>query len=216
MATNNTTSSIIINVTSANGKDFSIKTYTEKRQQNFAACDQKYYTFTADWTKEQDKKVCSDALSRAKKIMTYITAFDDDEGWGKKEDSTDVIDAVNLLLKKIKLGDDARTNSFTMYQVERYLNRVWYRGTKEQREAANEKLGYLKKAEKTTAKKAEKATTKKAETKAEAKPETKTTTRRSRKPAAKKAEDKPASPLDQMTAEQKRQLLFALMTDLLK
>ena len=202
MATNNTNNSVVISA-SANGIEMLIKNYTPARYQNFKDCDQKYYYFSADWAEEQEKKICSDALTRAKKIMKYITAFEEDEGWGKKEDTCNVIECFNLLLSKIKLGTDNRANSFTVYQIERYLNRVWYRGTKEQRDAADAALGLTPKTKKTKAEP-------KTETKTEAAPKTKRTRRAAKTTAA--PETKPADSTG-LTAEEKA-LLMKLMQKL--
>ena len=177
-----TNSSVILSAKSGD-IELTIKSYTAARYDNFAACDKQYYFFSADWREEQEKKVCSDALARTKKIMKYITAYDEDMGWGKKDNTGDAIAAFNTLLGKVKLGTDNRTNSFTMYQVERFLNRTWYRGTKEQRAAADEALGLTPKKE------------------------TKQTTKRTAKAKAAPAPKAEAAPSSGLTAEEKALLM---------
>lgn len=121
-------------------KALEIKTWSASRYDNMRACDQKYYTFAADWSQPQSKAVCTAALkTMAAKVNAVSAAFDND-GWGSKADTPELLTALIGLLKNLKLGSDDQQNAFACYQAERYVLRLWYRGTKEQRDAVKAKL----------------------------------------------------------------------------
>jgi hypothetical protein len=121
-------------------KALEIKNYTPARFGNMKACDQKYYSFSADWAQPQAKTVCTAALKAMTAKVNAVSAAFDADGWGSKPDTPELITALIGLLKTVKLGTDDQQNAFTCYQVERYVLRLWYRGTKEQRDAVKAKL----------------------------------------------------------------------------
>ena len=121
-------------------KALEIKNYTPARFGNMKACDQKYYSFSADWAQPQAKAVCTAALKAMTAKVNAVSAAFDADGWGSKPDTPELITALIGLLKTVKLGTDDQQNAFTCYQVERYVLRLWYRGTKEQRDAVKAKL----------------------------------------------------------------------------
>ena len=107
------------------------KTYTEKRMANMRKCDPSYYKFSADWSQPQTKSVCQKALEE---VASKLALICQQKAWGSKPDTPEMITQLVFLVGGLKLGDDAQQNSFACYQAERYFFRVWYRGTKEERE----------------------------------------------------------------------------------
>lgn len=116
---------------------FELKSYSSTRFQNMRACDQSYYKFSADWSVPQPKETIDAAL---KTFDTKLKAIASAEGWGSKSDTPEMIVGLGALRKNFKPGTDGQANSFALYQLERYLLRLWYRGTKEQRDAVSAKL----------------------------------------------------------------------------
>lgn len=116
-------------------KALEIKEYTPARFSNMRACDQKYYSFSADWSQPQAKAVCNAALKAMTAKVNAVSAAFDNDGWGSKADTPELLTALIGLLKVLKFGSDDQQNAFACYQAERYVLRLWYRGTKEQRDA---------------------------------------------------------------------------------
>jgi len=116
-------------------KALEIKNWTASRYANLRACDQAYYKFSADWAQPQTKAVCNTAIKTLTKRVADVEAAYDNGGWGSKADTEELIASLKALLKSAKLGSDDQQNAFTAYQLERYFLRLWYRGTKEQRDA---------------------------------------------------------------------------------
>lgn len=112
-------------------KALEIKGFTASRYANMKSCDQKYYRFSADWSVAQDKAVCNAALKTFDLRMKAMRSGE----WGSG-DTADILAALASLRKTFKLTTDGMQNSFALYQLERYALRCWYRGTKEQRDAA--------------------------------------------------------------------------------
>jgi len=150
-------------------KALEIKNWTASRYANLRACDQAYYKFSADWAQPQTKAVCNTTIKTLTKRVADVEAAYDNGGWGSKADTEELIASLKALLKSAKLGSDDQQNAFTAYQLERYFLRLWYRGTKEQRDAL-----------------------KPAAPKAEAKPKTKTKVAVKAKASTKKATAKSA------------------------
>lgn len=118
-------------------KALEIKKYSASRYLNMRACDQKYYSFTADWGHPQTKAVVNAALKSMRKKLDCIKAA---PAWGTKDDTAELVDGIIALMVGTKLTDDPQENAFIAYQLERYTFRAWYRGTKEQRDAAKASL----------------------------------------------------------------------------
>lgn len=116
--------------------ELTIKEFTAARYQNMRKCDQSYYKFSADWSQPQTKAVCQKALAEVARKLTLICK---QKTWGSKPDTPELLAQLSSLVGGLKFGDDAQQNSFICYQVERYFFRVWYRGTKEEREALSPK-----------------------------------------------------------------------------
>lgn len=112
--------------------ELTIKEFTTARYQNMRKCDQSYYKFSADWSQPQTKAVCQKAISEVARKLTLICK---QKTWGSKPDTPELLAQLSSLVGGLKLGSDNQQNSFACYQVERYFFRVWYRGTKEEREA---------------------------------------------------------------------------------
>lgn len=117
-------------------KALEIKNYTAPRYDNMRKCDQRYYKFSADWAQPQSKQVCTAAIKAMNQRVAVVETTMDKQGWGTKADTGDLLAGLKSLLKSVKLGSDDMQNSFTCYQLERYVLRLWYRGTKEQRDLA--------------------------------------------------------------------------------
>lgn len=116
---------------------FEMKAYSSTRYANMRACDQSYYKFSADWSVPQQRETIDAAL---KAFDAKLKAIASAEGWGSKSDTPEMIVGLGALRKNFKPGTDGQANSFALYQLERYLLRLWYRGTKEQRDAVTAKL----------------------------------------------------------------------------
>ena len=125
-------------------KALEIKKYSATRYLNMKACDQKYYSFSADWQHPQTKNVIDNAMKSIRKKLNYIKAA---PAWGSKDDTIELVDGILALMKDTPFTDDAQENAFIAYQLERYTFRAWYRGTKEQRDAAKAALAPKPKAE---------------------------------------------------------------------
>ena len=151
------------------------KTFTSKRMQNMRQCDGKNYKFSADWSQPQPRNICAAAIKSVSEKLALIAK---QPTWGSKEDTPALVAELAALLPTAQLGSDDMQNAFTAYQAERYLLRIWWRGTAEEREKIVPKTKAPAKkaaAPKTAAKKetaapapkaaAKKASTKKASTK---------------------------------------------------
>lgn len=112
--------------------ELTIKEFTTARYQNMRKCDQSYYKFSADWSQPQTKAVCQKALAEVARKLTLICK---QKAWGSKPDTPELLTQLSSIVGGLKFGEDAQQNSFACYQVERYFFRVWYRGTKEERDA---------------------------------------------------------------------------------
>ena len=118
-------------------KALEIKKFTPTRYQNMRACDQKYYSFSADWSQPQGDAVIDEAMLHTELRLQLIKAA---PAWGSKPDTIEMVDALLALMKKTKRTNDPQENAFIAYQIERYALRAWYRGTKEQRDEAKKTL----------------------------------------------------------------------------
>ena len=172
-------------------KSLEIKKYSATRYANMRACDQKYYSFSADWSQPQ-KKAVVDAACRWMTARLALMAGALEEGgagWGTKPDTIDLVHGVMQLMQETKRTNDDQENAFIAYQLERYTFRAWYRGTKEQRDAALKKLadaGFYAPGKEPKAEAKPKAKAK-AEPKAEAKPKVAVKAKASTKKAAPKS-----------------------------
>lgn len=120
-------------------KALEIKVFSPTRYSNMRSCDQKYYSFSADWSQPQKRSVIADAMKKLTARLDVIEAALAGDGWGSKPDTAELVAGIRSLLKTPLTSDDQQ-NSFIAYQLERYTLRAWYRGTKEQRDAAKAKL----------------------------------------------------------------------------
>ena len=107
------------------------KTFTSKRMQNMRSCDGKNYKFSADWSQPQPRNICASAIKSVSEKLALIAK---QPAWGTKEDTPALVAELAALLPTAQLGSDDMQNAFIAYQAERYLLRIWWRGTSEERE----------------------------------------------------------------------------------
>lgn len=177
-------------------------TYTLKtnpsKYANLHTCDQKYWKFTADWSQPQDVQTLTKSLEFVTNRLGNIVkakAFKAENIKSAKELLAVVKTVVDEIVTDAKAGTlDLKVESFKVYQLERFMFRLWYRDTKAARDATEPKAPKVK---------AEKP----AQPKADAKAKSKST-------KAKSTDD--ALDASKMTKAQKKALVLALMAELLK
>ena len=188
-----------------NTNNYTIKSNPSKYD-NLHTCDQKYWAFTADWSKAQDLPTLEKSLTFVTGRLTNVVkakAFKPENIKLAKELLALVKAEVETIVSETKAGKlDLAIESFRCYQLERYTFRLWYRDTKAAREATEPKPAKQEKP-KAEAKTPAKKSTSKTPAKAKAKAET---------PAK---QDTP-NPLGKMTKAQKKELVLALLSELLK
>lgn len=193
----------------ATNNTYTLKTNPSKYD-NLHTCDQKYWAFTADWSKAQDLPTLTKSLNfvatRLDRIVK-VGAFKAENIQLAKELASLVLDECKALKSK---DADLAVESFKCYQIERYAFRLWYRDTRAAREATEPKPAKQDKpkADKAEAKTPAKKSTSKAKTPA------KKSTSKAKADAPAKA-DTP-NPLGKMTKAQKKELVLALLSELLK
>ena len=185
-------------------------TYTLKtnpnKYSNLHMCDQKYWSFTCDFSKAQDVQALTKSLDFVANRLNAIVkakAFKPENIESAKELAKLVKAEADTLVAGVKSGSlDLAVETFKCYQIERYAFRLWYRDTKAAREATEPKAPKAEAKAKTPAKQEKPKA--KAQPKAESKTKTKTTG----------TEDMLS--MGKMTKAQKKQLVLALMAELLK
>ena len=189
----------------ANNNTYTLKSNPAKYD-NLHTCDQKYWAFTADWSKAQDLPALEKSLTFVTGRLTNIVkakAFKPENIKSAKDLLALVKTEVETIVANSKAGKlDLAVESFKCYQLERFTFRLWYRDTKAAREATEPKPARQEKP-KTETKTPAKKSTSKTPAKAKAKAET---------PAK---QDTP-NPLGKMTKAQKKELVLALLSELLK
>ncbi len=115
-------------------KKFSIKKFTVDRLVNFQTIDKSTGFVPSDkYQNPHTATECKPDLERQKKFLAAMKGRFLDDGWGTKEDTKDMIAWLEEILGSVEFTDDQTQNSFIMYQIERYMHRIWMRGTEEQR-----------------------------------------------------------------------------------
>ena len=195
-----------------NTNTYTLKTNPAKFS-NLHSCDQKYWSFTADWSVPQDLPTLTKSLNfvatRLDRIVK-VGAFKPENIQLAKELASLVLDECKALKAK---DADLAVESFKCYQIERYAFRLWYRDTRAAREATEPKPA---KQEKPKAESKAKTPAKQDKPKAESKAKTpaKKSTSKAKAEAPAKA-DAPSLP-GKMTKAQKKELVLALLSELLK
>ena len=186
-----------------NANTYTIKTNPAKYA-NLHVCDPKHWKPSCDFSQPQSPDVIRAAMNDTAIMLTRIIeskAF-------KPENTADAIELAKLVVDYSKAvaedGFDTALYTFIAYQLQRYAVRIWYRDTKAARDAA---------APKAPAKQEKKAPAKKAPAKKAP----------AKKAPAKKAPAKQdiakaneATFVSKLTKAQKKELVIALMTELLK
>ena len=183
--------------------NFTLKTNPAKYA-NLHKCDIAYWPFSCDFSQTQDADTLRAAVTATANRLTAImkaNAFKPENVDAAKELGKIVVEQSKALFAD---GADMAVSTFIVYQLQRYAFRIWYRDTKAARDAAKALLpAKQEKADKPVAEKpAKQAKAKTTKAKAPAKQE-----------VAKANEDTFVSKL---TKAQKKELLLALMTELLK
>ena len=180
------------------------------KYENLHTCDQKYWAFTADWSKAQDLPTLEKSLTFVTGRLTNIVkakAFKPENIKLAKELLALVKAEVDTLVNGAKDGKlDLAVESFKCYQIERFTFRLWYRDTRAAREATEPKPAKQEKP------KAEAKT----ETKTPAKKSTSKTPAKAKAKAETTAKQDTSNPLGKMTKAQKKELMLALLSELLK
>lgn len=169
-------------------KQFTLKALTSTRIVNFATVDKSMsFKPSEKYQNPHTAEECKPDLARQKKFLAAIKSNYELGNWGDKEDTATMIKWLEDIIDSVKFTDAQDKNSWIMYQIERYMHRIWMRGTEEQRtemgidiDYATEPAAKPKRTRKTTAKKTEE---KKEEPKTEAKP------KRTRRAPTKKTEE---------------------------
>ena len=180
---------------------YTIKTNPAKYD-NLHKCDQKYWKFSCDFSKAQDSETLNKALTDTIDLLGRIVKSKD----FKPENIAAAAELLALMDETLKaMPSDNAVATFIAYQFQRYAFRIWYRDTKAARDAATPKKAAQPKAEKKPA--AKKPAQPKAEKKAPAK-----------KAPAKQdiAKANEATFVSKLTKAQKKELVIALMAELLK
>ena len=185
--------------------NYTIKTNPAKFA-NLHKCDQPYWKFSCDFSQAQSADALKAAVNDTANLLAAILkakAFKPENVALAKELGELVMEQNKVLFAD---GADMAVSTFIVYQLQRFAFRVWYRDTKAARDAAKALLPA--KQEKAKAEKPAKQTTTKAKT-------TKTTKAKAtaQQEVAKANEETFVSKL---TKAQKKELLLALMTELLK
>lgn len=187
-----------------NTNTYTLKTNPAKYS-NLHTCDQKYWSFTCDFSKAQDVETLTKSLDFVTKRLANIVkakAFKPENIQSAKELAKVVVAEIEDLKKP---DADLNVETFKCYQIERFMFRLWYRDTKAAREATEPKAPKAEKS-KAPAKQEKKPAQPKAEKKSKAKAPAK-------QDVAKANEELFVSKL---TKAQKKDLVLALMAELLK
>lgn len=194
--------------------NFTLKTNPAKYA-NLHKCDIAYWPFSCDFSQTQDadtlKAAVTDTAARLAAILK-ANAFKPENVDSAKELGKIVMEQSKALFAD---GADMAVSTFIVYQLQRYAFRIWYRDTKAARDAAKALLP----AKQDKADKPAK----------QAKPEAGPTAVKPEKPAKQAKTTKAKAPAKQeaakvneatfvskLTKAQKKELLLALMTELLK
>ena len=171
---------------------------------NLHTCDQKYWAFTCDWSKPQPIEALTNSLEFVNKRLFNIVeagAFKPENiEYAKQLLEAHIEYAKARLDGKVISKENLADECFLAYQWERLMFRLWYRDTKAAREATEPK-----------------APAKQEKPKAKAQP--KAEKPKAKKPAQPKAEIAKANEelfVSKLTKAQKKELLLALMAELLK
>jgi len=179
-----------------NTNTYTLKTNPAKYA-NLHACDQKYWKFSCDFSQAQDADTLYKAIADTTDLLTRIVkakAFKPENVAAAKE--------LLVLVGETGLPADPAVATFVVYQLQRYAFRIWYRDTKAARDAA-------------TPKKAPAKQEKKPAVKAPATPKAKATAKKA--PAKQDvAKANEATFVSKLTKAQKKDLVLALMAELLK
>ena len=183
-----------------NTNTYTLKTNPAKYA-NLHACDQRYWKFSCDFSQAQDADTLGKALADTTDLLTRIVkanAF-------KAENVSAAKELLTLVGETKKaMPSDPAVATFVVYQLQRYAFRIWYRDTKAARDAATPKKPAQPKAEKKAA------------------PAKKAPAKQEKKPAAKApakqdiAKANEATFVSKLTKAQKKDLVLALMAELLK
>ena len=192
--------------------NFTIKT-NPKKYEHLHECDIAYWPFTCDFSQVQSADTLKAAVDYTASMLAAILkakSFKPENAAAAKELGNIVIEQSKALFND---NADMAVSTFIVYQLQRYAFRIWYRDTKAARDAAKALL---------PAKQGSAKTDKPAAKKTPAKQE-KTPAKQEKKPAAKKtpakqeaAKANEAMFVSKLTKAQKKELLLALMTELLK
>ena len=190
-----------------NTNTYTIKTNPDKYD-NLHKCDQKYWKFSCDFSTTQNMDTLARATQKTIDLLSGIIQSHNHDNGFKPEN----VEAAVQLLKVIedgvttymsKKGSDLRVATFVVYQFQRWAFRIWYRDTKAARDRVK---GWCLPSDFTMAL---------TDDASPAKPE--------KKPAEKKAPAKQdiakaneATFVSKLTKAQKKELVIALMAELLK
>jgi len=212
-----------------NTNTYTIKTNPDKYD-NLHKCDQKYWKFSCDFSTTQNMDTLARATQKTIDLLSGIIQSHNHDNGFKPEN----VEAAVQLLKVIedgvttymsKKGSDLRVATFVVYQFQRWAFRIWYRDTKAARDRVK---GWCLPSDFTMA-----LTDDASPAKPEKKPaEKKAPAKQEKKPAQPKAEKKApakkapakqdiakaneATFVSKLTKAQKKELVIALMAELLK
>ena len=171
-------------------KEFKLKNLTADRLSNFLTIDKSMgFTPSMAYQNPHTADECKPDLERQKKFLAAMKSNYELGNWGDKKDTADMIEWLEGILNKVEFTDDPAKNSFIMYQIERFMFRIWMRGTEEQRTDMGIDIDYGKEVTPMKVSKAKPKT----EHKVVGAPEpakTKPAAKRTRKPRVQKTEEK--------------------------
>lgn len=170
-----------------NTNTYTLKTNPAKYA-NLHACDQKYWKFSCDFSQAQDADTLGKAIADTTDLLNRIVKAN-----AFKPENVSAAKELLALVGETKkaLPSDMAVATFLVYQLQRYAFRIWYRDAKAARNAATPKKPAQPKAEK-------KAPAKKAPAKQDI------------------AKANEATFVSKLTKAQKKDLVLALMAELLK
>lgn len=182
--------------------DFTLKT-DPRKYGNLHQCDAKYWAFSCDWSQPQPIEALTNSVKFVNNRLYAIVkakAFKPENlSYAEKLIEAHIAYAKDRLDGKVIKKDDLAAECFLAYQWERLMFRLWYRDTKAAREATEPKAQKPKAEKPATPAKQEKP--------------------KAKKPAQPKAEIAKANEatfVSKLTKAQKKELLLALMSELLK
>ena len=176
-----------------NTNTYTLKTNPAKYA-NLHACDQKYWKFSCDFSQAQDADTLGKALTDTTDLLNRIVKAN-----AFKAENVSAAKELLALVGETKkaMPSDLAVATFIVYQLQRYAFRIWYRDTKAARDAATPKKAPAKQEKKAAPVKA-KAPAKKAPAKQDI------------------AKANEATFVSKLTKAQKKDLVLALMAELLK